>query len=602
MNSADVEVPVLIVGGGPAGLTASLLLSRHGIPTLLVDKHATASPLPRARGVHARAMEILRVCGVEPDLRRQELDLTPGAQWQESLAGAVIREDVPGAAAAAGAPVSPCAGLSISQDIFEQVLREHARGYDLAQVRTGVELETLDPTGDRAEAVVCERASGRRGRVRARYVIAADGARSPIRRRSGVGMTGADDLGTQHMISFQADLTPWTGPRPRGIYFLTGHAAALIWTHPDHRWVLNVPATTSPDHGVEDAVATVRDALGLPDLPVKVLATTQWTAAAQTATEYIKGPIFLIGDAAHRFPPAGATGVSAAMHDAHNLAWKLAAVLNGHAGAALLDSYAHERQPVGCVTPSRPARPGRGCGIPPAGRSPGVASGSSTWVTSTGPPPSSPTAARTPTHPAPTTLPAPHRAAAHRICGSTPRLDACPPSTCSTDTSPCSPPSPASRGAPRPKSQHTDSVCPSPATSSQHPNGHTATASPAQARSWSAPTVTSPGAAAPCPPQVSHPSKSRRWPPWPPSPQVGQLAEEAALTVIGICLSTFRRYHQCPDKLIRELMICQCRWARGSAARMDGSGTFFARLSTRCARPCTSRWPRSESRLRSTRC
>jgi len=82
MTADAAEVPALIVGGGPAGLTASLLLSRHGVESLLVDKRATESPLPRARGVHARAMEILRVCGVEPDLRAVELPITPGAEWR----------------------------------------------------------------------------------------------------------------------------------------------------------------------------------------------------------------------------------------------------------------------------------------------------------------------------------------------------------------------------------------------------------------------------------------------------------------------------------------------------------------------------------------
>jgi putative polyketide hydroxylase len=81
------EVPVLIVGGGPAGLTASLLLSRHGVESLLVDKRVDGSPLPRARGVHARAMEILRVCGVEPDMRAVELPITPGAEWRAHLTG-----------------------------------------------------------------------------------------------------------------------------------------------------------------------------------------------------------------------------------------------------------------------------------------------------------------------------------------------------------------------------------------------------------------------------------------------------------------------------------------------------------------------------------
>src|SRR5450432_1622441 len=140
--TADIaEVPVLVVGGGPAGLTASLLLSRHGVASLLVDKRITESPLPRARGVHARAMEILRVCGVEPDLRAVELPITPGAEWRARLTSVPIREDVP--SAVVKADVSPCEGLSVSQDVFESVLRDHARGYATARLQAGTLLESF---------------------------------------------------------------------------------------------------------------------------------------------------------------------------------------------------------------------------------------------------------------------------------------------------------------------------------------------------------------------------------------------------------------------------------------------------------------------------
>lgn len=344
MTSGVVEVPVLIVGGGPAGLTASLLLSRHGVESLLVDKRMTGSPLPRARGVHARAMEILRVCGVEPDLRAVELPITPGAEWRARLTGPPIREDVPGAAAKAD--VSPCAGLSVSQDVFESVLREHARGYATARLQAGTLLESFDVSDTGIETTLLDQTSGRRSRVRARWMIAADGARSGIRRQLGIAMDGPDDLGTQQMIAFRADLSTSTDGNPRGIYFLTDTGAALIWTHPDHRWVLSIPGTAD-GADVADPAATIREALGVPDLAVEVLGSNRWTAAAQTAARYTQGPIFLVGDAAHRFPPAGATGVSAAMHDVHNLVWKIAAVLRGHAGQALLDSYAAEREPVG---------------------------------------------------------------------------------------------------------------------------------------------------------------------------------------------------------------------------------------------------------------
>jgi hypothetical protein len=117
----------------------------------------------------------------------------------------------------------------------------------------------------------------------------------------------------------------------------------------------------------------VHEALGVADLAVEVLHGNRWTAAAQSAQRYSTGPVFLAGDAAHRFPPAGATGVSAAIHDVHNLAWKIAAVSRGHASEALLDSYAAEREPVGLrnadETGTAWTRIFTGSGTPFAGRS-----------------------------------------------------------------------------------------------------------------------------------------------------------------------------------------------------------------------------------------
>ena len=244
MTGEVVEVPVLIVGGGPAGLTASLLLSRHGVESLLVDKRVTGSPLPRARGVHARAMEILRVCGVESDLRAVELPITPGAEWRARLTSVPIREDVPSAAVKAA--VSPCEGLSVSQDVFEAVLRDHARSYATARLQAATVLESFDVSDAGIQATLLDQASGERSWVRARWMIAADGARSGTRQRLGIAVNGAGDLGKQQMIAFRADLSRSTGKNPRGIYFLTDSGAALIWTHPDHRWVLSMPDADGP--------------------------------------------------------------------------------------------------------------------------------------------------------------------------------------------------------------------------------------------------------------------------------------------------------------------------------------------------------------------
>ncbi|HVW42795.1 MAG TPA: FAD-dependent monooxygenase, partial [Amycolatopsis sp.] len=308
MTSEVVETPVLIVGGGPAGLTASLLLSRHGVESLLIDKRLTGSPLPRARGVHSRAMEILRVCGVEPDLRAVELPITPGAEWRADLPGPPVGEDVP---SDTQRPVSPCEGLSVSQDVFESVLRDHVRGYPTGRLRMGALLESFQTFDAGVRATVIEQTTGRHIEVRARWMIAADGARSGVRHQLGIAMNGPDDLGQQTMIAFRADLTGLTSARPRGIYFLTATGTALIWTHADDRWVISKPGPMAAD---DDPATVIRHVLGIPDLTLDVLATNPWTAAAQSAAQYTHGPVFLAGDAAHRFPPAGATGVSAAMH------------------------------------------------------------------------------------------------------------------------------------------------------------------------------------------------------------------------------------------------------------------------------------------------
>ena len=341
MTVAELRVPVLIVGGGPAGLTTSLLLSRYGVESLLIDKHTSPSPLPRARGVHARAMEILRVCGADGDMRAQELAVDPGAEWRPRLTDAPVK-DVRWQPESE--PSSPVEGLAMSQDVFETILRAHAGRYPGARLWIGTELVSWRRARDGVEAILIQRSTGRRIVARARYLVAADGARSAIRQKLGIAMEGVDDLGGHLTIAFRANLTPWTRSKPRGIYFLTDSSAALLWTHADDRWALVLPESRTADPALP---AKVRQALGTPDLPLEVTASGEWTAAAQTARHYSRGPVFLIGDAAHRFPPVGANGISTAMADAHNLAWKMAAVLSGSAAESLLATYAEEREPVG---------------------------------------------------------------------------------------------------------------------------------------------------------------------------------------------------------------------------------------------------------------
>ncbi len=160
----------------------------------------------------------------------------------------------------------PARPLAIAQDVFESVLQSHVQAHDIARVRMGTELIGLEMRPDDVLATVPDRASGRSSAVSAGYVVAADGARSTVRDLLGIGLDGAEDLGSQHGIAFRADLTRYTGAVPRGRFFLTSSGAALFSTHPDNRWAVSVPDLGEP----LDPEATVRRCTGIADLQVEV--------------------------------------------------------------------------------------------------------------------------------------------------------------------------------------------------------------------------------------------------------------------------------------------------------------------------------------------
>jgi len=192
------------------------------------------------------------------------------------------------------------------------------------------------------------RSGGVESELRARYVIAADGASSPSRRWLDVAMRGIPPLATLVGIYFEADLTRWIAARPALLYFLMNTQAPGIVIALDgrRRWIFHVLA---PEDGfdAEAASTVVRLAVGVPDLALTIKSIRPWTMTAEVADRFRIGRIFLAGDAAHRFPPTGGFGLNTGVQDVHNLVWKLAAVLQGRAGPALLHTYEDERLPYG---------------------------------------------------------------------------------------------------------------------------------------------------------------------------------------------------------------------------------------------------------------
>ncbi|MFP8907050.1 FAD-dependent oxidoreductase [Streptomyces atacamensis] len=364
-READLRVPVLIVGGSLTGLSASLFLGRLGVRHTLVERHAGTSIHPRGRGNNVRTMELFRVAGAEPAIRRAASVLAGnhGILQTPTLVGEagewLFREIDPGGGLARFSPSSWCL---CSQNDLEPVLLERARelGGDL---RFSTELTSFDPDPDPdgVAAVVVNRETGERTTVRADYLVAADGPRSPVRESLGIGHSGPGDLFHNVSVTFRSRrLAEVVGERRFIVCYLTtpGADGALLPVDNRERWVFHAPwhperGETLEEFTDERCAQHIRRAVGVADLDVEITGRAPWHAAERVARRYAAGRVLLAGDSAHEMPPTGAFGSNTGIQDAHNLAWKLAAVLGGWAGPGLLETYDTERRPVAQATSAR---------------------------------------------------------------------------------------------------------------------------------------------------------------------------------------------------------------------------------------------------------
>ncbi|WP_405773827.1 FAD-dependent monooxygenase [Streptomyces sp. NBC_01538] len=365
MSKAPSEVQVLVVGGAVAGLSTAVFLATHGVSTMVVERHPDTLSHPRSRGINPRTVEVYRQAGLESRIWAEASLATDFSKLQMIRAETLAAEDHFSGPTDSPDPtgeVSPCEWAPIDQDRLEHLLRERATelGTELA---FATELVSFEQDGDGVTAVLRDRESGGERTVRARYLIAADGGRSPIRSGLGVELDGPGEFATTVSVLFEADLSEAARGRPVGVCYLDRPApSTILFAHDgDQRWIFATampPDTTLETVTEEQAIELVRAAIGLPDLKVRIIPQlpaggAKWLSfviGAQVAREYRRGRVFLVGDAAHLVPPTGGFGASLGIQDAHNLAWKLAAVLDGTAGEALLDTYQAERQPVAWMT------------------------------------------------------------------------------------------------------------------------------------------------------------------------------------------------------------------------------------------------------------
>jgi 2,4-dichlorophenol 6-monooxygenase len=371
-RKTDIQVPVLIVGGGGAGLTASILLSRLGVSSLLVTRYPGTTRLPRGHILNQRTMEIFADMGVAAEV--QDKGAPPenmrGLGWYSGLAGGgpanghgrrigFIEGWGGGYADPDYIAASPCAATNLSLLRVEPILKAQAEKYPGAAIRFHHELVGLEQDADGVTSTVVDHDTGESYTVRSSYVLGADAGRT-VGDLAGIKLSGAPKIRKLTALYLSADLSR---------YLREADDAVMIWVfnpeYPEHldfggvlvaqgprwgrhsqEWVLQLSGDGFDVSKPEQMLQWGREALGIPDLDAKILGVGEWYLESVLADDFRAGRVFLLGDAAHKVPPMGGLGLNAAVQDAYNLCWKLATVLAGRAGDGLLDTYTAERRPV----------------------------------------------------------------------------------------------------------------------------------------------------------------------------------------------------------------------------------------------------------------
>ena len=359
-----IETDVLIIGTGPAGSATAALLSSYGVENMAINRYRWLANTPRAHITNQRTMEVLRDLGREVEdeayMFAAHQDLMGENVFCESLAG----EEIGRMKSWGNHPLSKAEHLlssptmmnDLPQTFMEPLLFKTAcsRG---TQARMSTEYLSHEQDADGVTTTCRDRLSGEDFTIRSRYLVGADGGNSLVAQHIDAPLEGQMGVGGSMNIVFRADLSKYVAHRPSVLYWVMqpgsnvgGIGMGLVrMVRPWNEWLIvwgydiNEPAPV-----VDEAMATqvARQLVGDPKLEIELLSANTWTVNNMYATHMQKGRVFIMGDAAHRHPPSNGLGSNTSIQDSFNLAWKLAAVLKGQAGEALLDSYSAERAPV----------------------------------------------------------------------------------------------------------------------------------------------------------------------------------------------------------------------------------------------------------------
>ncbi|MET0863217.1 MAG: FAD-dependent monooxygenase, partial [Nakamurella sp.] len=350
----DEHWPVVIVGAGPAGLTAAITLASSGIGVLVVDGRFERSRQPRATVVSLRTMELFRSWKIDEQIRAGGNQV----QWK-MLVTSTLADSSSGQTIDVGYPtdeqsalVSPTSVACVPQDHLENVLLDHLRTLPAARVLVGSMVEEVSQQPDHGIVRLRDRASGVEQSVTADYVVGADGAHSRTRRDVGIDRWSSGRLLEAVSVVFRAPIWELVGPQRFGLYHVEhpGATGSFLPAGGHDRWLYSFlwdpEQEELTDYSEARLVELIRVGAGNHGLPVHIDSLGAFSFVASLATRFRLGRVFLIGDAAHQVTPRGGTGMNTAIADGFDLGWKLAWVLNGWHDDTLLDTYEIERRPV----------------------------------------------------------------------------------------------------------------------------------------------------------------------------------------------------------------------------------------------------------------
>ena len=350
----DQHWPVVIVGAGPAGLTAAITLADSNIEVLVVDSRLERSQQPRATVVSLRTMELFRSWKIDDRIRAGGNDV----RWK-MLVTSTLAESASGQSVDVGYPtdeqsalLSPTSVACVPQDHLENVLLDHLRSLPTARVMIGSMVQEVSQQPDHGIVQIRDRATGAELRVTANYILGADGAHSRTRSSIGIDRWSSGRLLEAVSVVFRAPLWKLVGPQRFGLYHVEHPEAtgSFLPAGGQDRWLYSFlwdpEQEELADYSEARLVDLIRAGAGDPHLPVQIDSLGAFSFVASLATRFRLGRVFLIGDAAHQVTPRGGTGMNTAIADGFDLGWKLAWVLNGWHDDTLLDTYEVERRPV----------------------------------------------------------------------------------------------------------------------------------------------------------------------------------------------------------------------------------------------------------------